>query len=276
MESITRRGFVESAAVAGAAVAVAGSVASKAIAAEAPSYTPGTYTAAAAGIGTVTVEVTFDEGAIVEVKVDASNESKEIGGAITGYLEGAVVDAQGPVFDTISGCTITCRAVQEAVANCIAQATEGAEPSTVSWVDPIAPVAAPETWDYETPVLFVGSNLGGLMCAARLGQNGIASLVLEQNSEKYIAGTGQRVDMWQVYGGCKFMADHPDFGPDYGYFGSPYHDMDVVNWFNEHSRWTTNRELLRNMVVCEREFTDWMTDNGAGIFSYRFMTSPAT
>jgi anaerobic selenocysteine-containing dehydrogenase len=45
--------------------------------AEDVSYVPGTYTATATGMGTVKVEVTFDEKSITDIVLDVSQETEE-------------------------------------------------------------------------------------------------------------------------------------------------------------------------------------------------------
>ena len=55
-------------------------------------FTPGTYTASARGINSdVTVTMTFDETMITDVKIDASGETPDIGGAAAPTMEQAAL-----------------------------------------------------------------------------------------------------------------------------------------------------------------------------------------
>ena len=81
-------------------------------------FTPGTYEAEAQGLFVpVKVTVTVTENEIVTVVVDATGETPELGGAAAGMMADAIVKAQTPNVDTVSGATVTSNAI-------IAAATE--------------------------------------------------------------------------------------------------------------------------------------------------------
>ena len=77
---IDRRDFVKASTATVAAVAVSGGAV--VALADAAGYVPGTYTATGAGIGTVSVELTFDESSITEAAVDVSGETPWVGGQL--------------------------------------------------------------------------------------------------------------------------------------------------------------------------------------------------
>lgn len=85
-------------------------------------YTPGTYTATAQGMGTVTVKVTVDANSITDVELDVSNETADIGQAAADTLKQQVMDAQSAEIDGVAGATMTSTAVKTAVADCLSQA----------------------------------------------------------------------------------------------------------------------------------------------------------
>ena len=95
------------------------------------SYVPGTYTAEAAGMGTVKVSVTVDENAITEVVLDTAGETPEIGGAATEELTNQVMAAQGSAIDGVSGATITSDAARKAVADAAASASMHTKPRSI-------------------------------------------------------------------------------------------------------------------------------------------------
>ena len=88
----------------------------------AATYTDGTYTASADGIGKVTVTATFDANAITAIDLDVSNETEAIGGKAKDELVKQMMAAQGGDIDGVSGATITADAAQSALKKCIAQA----------------------------------------------------------------------------------------------------------------------------------------------------------
>ena len=111
------------------------------------SYTAGTYSASATGIGEVTVTMTFDEDSITAVEVDASNETASIGGAAADTLAEQVLEAQSSDIDGVSGATLTSTAVRNAAADCIAQASGSEEAATVDAVS-----GATASYSYKTNI----------------------------------------------------------------------------------------------------------------------------
>lgn len=78
------------------------------------------YTATAVGMGDVTVSVGVSGGAVVSASVDTSNETQGIGRDLgEGFVQQIVEKGS---IDAVSGATITSTAVQEALADCLAQA----------------------------------------------------------------------------------------------------------------------------------------------------------
>ena len=132
MKKISRKGFLKVA----AAAAMSGVTASALAACNAGSssstastgetiYTPGTYTGTATGIGEVKVTMTFSEDAITDCKITSSGNDDLMKDDLRSSMAAAVVDSQGDTsVDAITSSTLSfsVKAVQEAVADCIAQA----------------------------------------------------------------------------------------------------------------------------------------------------------
>ena len=129
---ISRRDFLKGTAAGAfslAAASVLGTGANLMAHAEEAKYIPGTYTAKAQGLESeVTVTMTFDETSILDVVIDSTGETPELGGRAGPLLEKAILDAQSGEVDAVSGATITSNAVRTAVNDCIAQA-KGAAPA---------------------------------------------------------------------------------------------------------------------------------------------------
>ena len=78
------------------------------------------FSATASGIGDVTVWISVENGAIVEARVDTSNETAGIGRDLgDGFAE--QIAATGAV-EAVSGASVTSAAVQAALADCLEQA----------------------------------------------------------------------------------------------------------------------------------------------------------
>ncbi len=204
-KKLSRRDFLKGSAAGALGVAAAGIFGSSFVCAEeSGTYTPGTYKATAEGIGTVTVEMTFDAESITDVKVDVSNETETIGALHGDELAQAILDAQGAEFDAISGATVTSTAVQKAAAACIAQAkgeavevsTEAA-PAEANVDDSLIPaeltaaevagsivelgeITPDETVDYD--VVVVGAGAAGVPAAGFAAEAGAKVALLQKEA----------------------------------------------------------------------------------------------
>ncbi len=95
-------------------------------------FTPGEYTATAAGFGgDVTVKITVDENAITAVEVTGDKETTALGGkAIEQYNTSLVGVSDADAVDVVTGATITSNAVKEALGKALAQAKGEATENT--------------------------------------------------------------------------------------------------------------------------------------------------
>ena len=132
-DSIARRDFVKGSAAALAATAVAGSATAALADATAPAYTAGTYTAAGQGVGTVTVELIFDETSITDASVDVSGETPWVGGQLGETLAAALVEKQDGTVDVIAGATMTCEGAMRAAAASMSSQTNPDRTPLSSW-----------------------------------------------------------------------------------------------------------------------------------------------
>ena len=122
-KTFSRRSFLRGAAAGAASLAAMTVLGTEKSSAEAAAlYTPGTYTATAQGIGTVTMTATFDEASIVSIDLDVSGETEDYGQAAKDELIQQIMDAQSAEIDGVSGATVTSNAVKECLTSCIAQA----------------------------------------------------------------------------------------------------------------------------------------------------------
>ena len=124
MSNLSRRDFLKGSLAGAASLAMAG-VGLGAVNAKAAAdglYTPGTYSATATGMGTVTVTATFDENSLIDVVLDVSEETPAIGQVAAEELKAQVMAAGSADIDGVSGASLTSEAVRKALNNCFAQA----------------------------------------------------------------------------------------------------------------------------------------------------------
>lgn len=130
------------------------------------------------------------DSAITEVKVDTSKETIALAVDSAADFQEALMAAQSAEIDSVSGATITSKAVKKAAASCIEQAmglasneesAETADDGTLKWPG-TAPVIADSdiVETYETEVLVVGGGTGGLFAACSAAENGAKTLVIDR------------------------------------------------------------------------------------------------
>lgn len=201
-KKISRKGFLKAAAAAAmsgmtaGALAACNSAASQATSASAPrgTYIPGTYSATANGISTVTVTMTFDAESITDVELDLSGETPDIGQAAKQELMDALMSKQSAEIDNVSGATVTTTAVKVAAEACIAQAkgesVQVPQPAQtsgrtldLSFMD--APDPIPEdqiSQVLECDVCVVGLGVAGVCAARSAAEEGLKVIAIEKTS----------------------------------------------------------------------------------------------
>ena len=140
-------------------------------------YTAGTYEAAARGLnGMVNVAVTFSEDAIVSVEVkDGHIETPGVGDAAIARIPGEIVAAQSLAVDTVTGVTMTSRAIINAVKDAVAQA--GGDPETLM----TAPAKeAAKDQELSADVVIVGGGGAGLAAAVAANMKGASVILIEK------------------------------------------------------------------------------------------------
>lgn len=212
-EKISRRDFLRGAAAAAVGAAAHGilpGLATKAFA-DGPVFKPGTYTASAQGIfSEVTVTMTFDETSIVDVVVDSSGETAEIGAAAAEELARQVLEGQTAEIDGVSGASVTSSAVRKAAAQCIAEA-KGVDVSPLvenaaaddgdlmtwqkkekeKWAFEVAPDPIPDDQISEVithDVIVIGAGMSGLCCACSAQHFGADVMLFSASSIPYARG----------------------------------------------------------------------------------------
>ena len=147
---------------------------------EGGAYTPGTYTASAAGMnGDVTVEVTFTESAIESIVVTENAETAGIGTTAIDQLPGEIVAAQSLAIDGVAGATFTSDAIFDAVADCVEQAGGSVD----ALMTPPAEGEAERTQEeLSADLVIVGGGAAGMTACMRAEELGLNVILLEKMS----------------------------------------------------------------------------------------------
>lgn len=175
-----------------AAIAEAGAD-PEALAGEEVSYekalTAGTYQATKHGHhSNVTVETIVTDDAIEAVNVIENGDSYGISDLAVDTVTAAIVEHQSISVDTVTGATLTSRAILSAVEDCLIQA--GGENAAMAFAVPVPKdeVEKEEISD-SYDVVVVGSGLSGISAAMAAQDEGAKVLILEKLP--YYGGTSQ-------------------------------------------------------------------------------------
>ncbi len=189
-------------------------------------FTPGTYTATSAGYnGDVTVDVTFSDTALTDVKVTASKETAHVGDVAFDLMIPDMLAANGSGVDAVSGATFSGRALRNAVNDAAEQAActnmDAFKANTVAH-------EAEEDIDVTYDVVIVGAGGAGIAAAAQAAQNGATVLVIEKNAEM---GGNTLVSGGQYQSVMPYLvwdAADPDATTGVGFDGNTYNKVKSI------------------------------------------------
>ena len=143
-------------------------------------FTPGVYTAEAQGIFVpvkVTVQVSGSE--IETVLIDATGETPELGGVAAEKMAMAIMNAQTPNVDAVSGATVTSKAIIAAATAALEQA--GADIAVLDANRRDTKDAGPKAEKtIDTEIVIIGAGGAGMTAAIMLQQAGKDFVVLEK------------------------------------------------------------------------------------------------
>ena len=222
-------------------------------------YTPGTYSATAKGIGSdVKVTMTFDEHSITDVQIDVSGETPDIGGKIGSEMQNAILVSQSADVDAVSGATVTSDAIRKAAADCISQAsgqevtlsTKEESAAGEDWLGTAPEIADSDIKEeLETEVLVVGCGTGGWIATMTAAEEGAKVLVLEKRETP----TGVREDIGAINSRLQLEAfeEFPEF---------EINKMEALQDILRYAGGYVDSDLIKTWEDNSGELVDWLTD----------------
>lgn len=215
----------------------------------------------AQGMGEITVTMTFDETSIIDVQMDLSNETPDIGQAAEEALKESILSAQSSEIDTVSGATVTSTAVREAAEKCICQAkgieyvAAGASADSASegeWYDenyfkkPEAITDIAEEIDAE--VVVVGAGNGGCVAAVSAADAGASVVWIEKNAGPVTWGGG--------IGAYNSRIMKEKYGMEY----TQEEKNEIINDLCRYASYEVDQRLIALWVNESGRTMDWFTD----------------
>ena len=205
----------------------------------------------------ITATVTFDAASITKVELDLSGETDSIGQAAKDKLIEQVMNAQTSQIDGVTGATVTSKAVQNAVADCIRQASGGAinpaeqtteeTASTADWLGEEPEVAESDIKQtVECEVLVVGAGSSGSFAAAAAAEAGAKTILIEKFGHDMASG------IRDTLAACGSKQQQED--------GDDVNKKDAVRYLCNWSQGYTRRSLAQVWADRSGETIDWFTD----------------
>lgn len=228
-------------------------------------YVPGTYTAAAKGHnGEMTVEVTFTENAIADVKVIEHKETLGLGyGVSTAAIDAfpaQIVESQSLAIDAVTNATVTSNAVIAAVADAVAQAGGDAE----ALKTPTQKVPG-EAQVYDVDVVVVGAGAAGLSAAITAQEAGANVLLLEKGGV-----TGGST----VRSGGKILAAGTPWQEKQGFTDNADMMYEYLMSFDRDG--IMSEALVRTFCDNSAENLQWLEDRGVKVQDVEYIHSSLT
>ncbi|WP_071393451.1 FAD-binding protein [Bacillus tuaregi] len=213
---------------------------------ESAGITAGTYTATEKGLGDIKATVEVDkEGKIIDLQIDASQESEEFGIEAAQKLQEEILASQTVQVDTVSGATVTSKAVIAAVTKALQQAGVN--------TDEMKKVAKTGT-DEETTVdvVVIGAGTAGTGASIAAAEAGAKVLILEK--------TGQVGGMATT--GMGLFATESSLQKE---LGQDVTSEWLYNYLEEYNHYRGNGPLMKAIIDKSGDTIDWLMNNGIGL-----------
>ena len=144
-------------------------------------FTPGTYEAEAQGLFVpVKVTVTVSETEITDIQINAEGETPALGGAAADMMKEAILKAQTPNVDGLTGATVTSAAIVKAATEALVAAGADIAVLDANRKDLGSEEAPKEEKTVETDIVIIGAGGAGMAAAIMAHQAGMNFVILEK------------------------------------------------------------------------------------------------
>jgi len=208
-------------------------------------YKAGTYTASGTGMNSdVKVEVTFSDDKIDSIKILEHKETDGIADAAISNIPEKIVANQSLSIDTVSGATMTSKAILTAVEDCVKQAGGNVDDLMVK----IENTTSENIEEVSYDIVVVGGGAAGSAAALAASENSDSVLLLEK--------TGSPMGAASLAGGMyaaeSKLQKEANKTVDKEWLYDKY--MDASNGF-------MNSVLVRTIIEESSKTVDWLIDN---------------
>ncbi|MBQ8618360.1 MAG: FAD-dependent oxidoreductase, partial [Clostridia bacterium] len=230
-------------------------------------YAAGTYTGVAKGRnGEMTVEVTFTENAIADVKVVSHKENLGLGYGVPNApidtFPGKIVEDQSLAIDVVTNATVSGNAVIAAVADAVVQA--GGDPEMLK-IPAEKTAGEAQVYDVDVDVVVVGAGAAGLSAAITAQEAGANVLLLEKGG---LSGGST------VRSGGKILAAGTPWQEKQGYTDNADMMYEYLMSFDRDD--IMSEELVRAFCDASAENLQWLEDRGVKVQDVEYIHSALT
>ena len=227
-------------------------------------FTPGTYESVKKGFGgDVKVTVTVSDTEITDIAIEGESETPALGGVAVETLGPAILKAQTPNVDGLSGATVTSTAIIAAATEALTKAGADIAALDANRKD-ASEEAAKEEKTIDTEIVIVGAGGAGMAAAIMANQAGKDFVILEKmpyvggNTTKATGGMNAAETHYQKEQGIEdsvelFAADTMKGG----------HDLN-------------DPELVRTLAEQSAGAIDWLDSIGADLPKISFSGGAST
>lgn len=197
--------------------------------------------------GDVTVALTVEDGVVTNVEITGNSETSTIGGAAIPVLAEAILEAQSPYVEAVSGASVTSGAVLTAAEKAFAEAGLAVEA-------PEAVVGEDETAECDVAVIGMGAS--GTFAAVSAAENGAKVIGIEMSG--VLGGMGNAA---QGMFAIDSVLQKERYGDDLG--------SDQQYWFEhifDRTQYLGNGQLIRTLVSESADTVQYVLDHDIAMY----------
>lgn len=218
-------------------------------------YTAGTYTVEVQGHnGLITVDVTFSETEITDIKVVSSSETASIADGAMERIKEQVLSGQTLGIDTVSGATVSSKALLGAIEEAVSKA--GGDVEALKSVA----VQKPNEGKVEklvTDVVVIGAGASGVSAAIAAADEGANVIIIEKTGK--IGGASNLSWAGKLINSSAAKED--------GFIIDE--EKEITDWI-ENNHWRVDAAVIRQYVTKSGDTYDWLMEKGYPLLYMNF------